>query len=283
MIRRWGHAVAAMDPLVLLLRCTLVLVLVNANDDRPLMVAVIVVCVVALPRPGLLRSPWLWAALSVAIGLRQLATWHHVDDHIIATTYWCGALALGLTATDPRRTLAASARLLVGTLFAFAAGWKLLSGEFIDGTFFRFELLLDDRFAHVARIVGGTTDARREANLAAVEALAATPSAGGVVALQEGPRNVAVAQTFTAWGVLIETAVAVAFLVPLRRRWVALRTATLVAFAVTTYLIVPVGGFGALLLVLGSAQAESDRGRLAYVGGAAVLLLWAGIWPAVFL
>ena len=55
------------------------------------------------------------------------------------------------------------------------------------------------------------------------------------------------------------------------------------AFAATTYLVVPIGGFGTLLLILGAAMATTDRGRRAYYLGAVVLLLWAGLWPLLFL
>jgi len=281
-IRRAHAALVGMDPLLLLLRSSLLALLVNSNDDALVLIAVAVLCAVALPRPPVLRSPWLWAALFVAIGLRQAATWHQVDDHIIVTTYWCGAVALGLTARDPRRTLAASARLLVGAVFAFAAAWKLRSGEFVDGSFFRYSLLFDDRFETVARIAGGTTHAMRTANLDGLNALAVDPDGGGWQQLQEGTRNVAVAQAFTWWGLVVESAVAVAFLVPLRRRWEGLRVAALVAFAGTTYLVVPVGGFGTLLLVLGAAQASSDRLRVAYLWAAIGLLAWAWLWPVVF-
>jgi hypothetical protein len=272
-----------MDPLVLLLRASLLVLLVNSNNDPPLFVGVAVTCAIVLPRPALLGSPWLWAGLFLVVGARQLSSWHAVDDHIVVTTYWCGALAVGLTATDPRRTLAASARLLIGAVFAFAAGWKLWSGEFIDGSFFRYSLLFDDRFETVARVVGGTTDAMRHANLDGLNALAADPRAGREIVLLEGPRNVAVAQAFTWWGVLVETAVAVVFLVPLRRRWELLRPIALAAFAGTTYLIVPVGGFGVMLLVLGSAQASSDRLRVGYLWASLALLAWAGVWPLLFL
>jgi hypothetical protein len=281
MIRRAHAALVDMDPLVLLLRSSLLALVVNSNDDAPVLLGVAVVCVVALPRPDLLRRPWLWAALFVAIGTRQLATWHQIDDHIIVTTYWCGAIALGLTAREPRRTLAAAARLLVGGVFAFAAAWKLGSGEFADGSFFRYSLLFDDRFATVARVVGGTTRSMHDANIDAFNDLARDPGRGWLQ-LQEGPRNVALAQLFTWWGITIESAVAIAHLTPLRRGWEAIRPVTLLAFAGTTYLVVPVGGFGTVLLVLGAAQASSDRLRVAYTWGALGLLAWAGIWPLLF-
>lgn len=282
MIRRAHRALLAMDPLLLLLRVSLVAVLVNANDDIPRLMVTAAVCLVALPRPAVLRSPWLWAALFALAAIRQLLDWHQVDDHIIVTTYWSGAVALGLTATDPRRTLAASARLLVGVLFLFAAGWKLGSGEFADGTFFRYSLLFDSRFETVAREVGGTSSHLFDEGAASLQRLATTPAVGGTALIEEGPRNRGLAQVFTGWGILIESLVAVAFLLPLRRRWEWARHSALLAFAVTTYLVVPVGGFGTLLLVLGSAQATSDRLRVGYLWGGAALLLWSWVWLPIF-
>ena len=272
----------AMDPLLLLLRASLVALLVNSNDDPLQMIAMAAVCLVALPRPGLLHQPWLWAALFVAVGLRQLATWHTLDDHVVATTYWCGAVALGLGAQDRRATLATSARFLVGALFAFAAAWKLLSGQFADGTFFRYALLFDDRFEVVGRVVGGTTESVRAASLGPVSALLGGSPSGEVV-LREGSNAVGLALVMTWWGIVVEAAIAATFLLPLPVRWQWSRHASLVAFAATTYLVVPVGGFGVLLLVLGSAQARSDRLRVAYVVGMAVLVVWAALWPLVFL
>jgi hypothetical protein len=279
--RKWLGALRTADPLLLLLRASLLALLVNSNDDAIVLATIAIVCLIALPRPAILEAPWFWAGLFVAIGARQLATWHLIDDHIVVTTYWCGALALGLAARDPRATLAASARFIIGSLFAFAAGWKLRSGQFLDGSFFRYSLLFDGRFETPARLLGGTSRAALHANHDGLRALDAT-GVTGELALREGPHNQLVAEIFTGWGVIIEATVAMAFLVPLRRRWAWLRHGSLLAFATTTYLVVPVGGFGTLLLVLGAAQATTERLRTGYYLGAIVLLLWAGIWPTLF-
>jgi hypothetical protein len=278
----WLAALRGADALVLLLRASLVVLLINGNDDPPVQIGVAVVCVVALPRPALLRRPWLWWSLFAVIGTRQLLTWHTIDDHIIATTYWCGAVGLCLTARNAQLALAATARLLIGSLFAFATAWKLRSGEFLDGSFFRYTLLFDDRFEDPARLIGGTTDAMRQANLDDLSALHASDTAGEIL-VREGPRNRGLASLFTGWGVLVEAAVAAAFLVPLRERWGWVRHAALVAFAATTYAVVPIGGFGTLLVVLGAAQTTTERARTAYYLGGMALIAWSGVWPILFL
>lgn len=277
----WLHALRTADPLLLLLRASLLALLINSNNDTPVFVTVAALCLVALPRPEVIGSPWLWAGLFVVVGARQLATWHTIDDHIVVTTYWCGALALGLSARHPTPVIAASARFLVGALFAFAAGWKLRSGQFLDGTFFRYSLLFDGRFETPARLVGGTTRAALRANVDALHDLDVSGT-GREVLLAEGPRNPAVALAFTWWGAIIETTVAVVFLVPVRPRMAWVRHAALLAFATTTYLVVPIGGFGTLLLVLGAAQAATERLRTGYYLGGIGLLIWAALWPQLF-
>jgi hypothetical protein len=283
LIRRGWSVLLEAEPLLLLARCSLLVVLINSRGDTPVFILLAVACVVALPNPSVVMSPWFWAVAFLGLGVRQLSDWHTLDDHIVASTYWCGAVALGLAGHDRHSTLASSARFLIGSLFAFATVWKLGSGEFIDGRFFRYTLLFDDRFRTIAHLVGGTSDVIDESNHHATQTLVDASTTGGAVVLREGSRNVGVAWAMTIWGVVIETAVAVTFLVPLRRHWGWLRHAALVAFATTTYLVIPVGGFGVLLLVLGSAMAETPRARAAYVIGAAALAAWAGIWPLVFL
>jgi hypothetical protein len=131
--------------------------------------------------------------------------------------------------------------------------------------------------------VGGTSDNSHAANLIGLQSVVDANDPSRSIALEEGARNPWVAWSFTIWGAAVETAVAATFLLPLPRRWAWARHAALIAFAATTYLIVPIGGFGALLLVLGATMVETARARAAYVVGGLVLACWAGIWPTLFL
>jgi hypothetical protein len=130
--------------------------------------------------------------------------------------------------------------------------------------------------------VGGTTSVQLRQNVDTLGDLVTQPAAGEAARLREGPRNAAVATTFTIWGVCIEAAVAIAFLAPLRARHEWLRPATLLAFGCTTYAIVPVGGFGALLMLLGAAQTSRERWRTIYLVACLVLFVWAGVWRCIF-
>ncbi len=49
----------------------------------------------------------------------------------------------------------ASVRLLLGTAFALAVLWKVVSPAYLDGRFFRVTLLTDDRFADTTLLLGG--------------------------------------------------------------------------------------------------------------------------------
>jgi hypothetical protein len=94
----------------------------------------------------------------------------------------------------------------------------------------------------------------------------------------------------TWWTVLIEGALGLLFLVPVSRagnyaRWISLtRNTLLILFAVTTYSVAPVRGFGWMLMLLGLAQcidtgidSRDRRFRWGYL--AALLLIQAYTIP----
>jgi hypothetical protein len=260
---------------------TLVVVVVNNRDTPALFIITAAIAVVGLGQPRVARNPWLWLAMGAAMGAHHLISWEGVDDHVVLTTYWAVAVGLSLLAPDPGRMLALNGRVLAGLTFAFAAFWKVTSGDFVDGDFFRYTLLLDDRFEYVARIVGGMSEEQYLANYHAVGALHAEPGASAALAL---PTRVStIALVMTAWGLVSELSAAVTHLVPLPRRLLWLRHFWLFAFAATTYLVVPIGGFGLILLVFGLAQTQpGERRRVAYVAAMAAVLAWAPIWRALF-
>jgi hypothetical protein len=161
--------------------------------------------------------------------------------------------------------LEVNSRLLIGGVFVAAVLWKLLSGDFLNGSFMTFTLLLDSRFAGFADWATGVGQEAlaqnglqlRRVMMGHIEAAELASAPGISIA----------AMLLTWYTVLIEGAVAVAFLAP-KSSWLwRRRNAMMVIFVATVYSIATVIGFAWTLVILGYAQCKSDeRGaRLSYL------------------
>lgn len=280
-MNRLRSALLDLDHFQLVARLSLLLLIVNTNE-QPVAFAVAVAATTALfLRPNLMSRPLPWIATAGVVGSLQLSQWWLIDDHVAVTTYWILAIGISRLARQPAQTLATSARLLIGIVFALAFAWKVLSAQFVSTDFFRFQLATDERFALVAEHLAGTDDEMLVDDRAKLGAVASVRPAGSVEVLAEGPRHREVALVFTAWGIAIEGLIGFVHLVPLRGRWRHLRLGSLFAFGYTTYAVVPVAGFGALLMTLGLAMYDSPRSRIAIVASAAVFLVWGAVFPAL--
>lgn len=228
--------------------------------------------------PRLRRSRLLWLYLAAAVVWARIPELLVMDNHHWLIAYWFVAVLCCLVASprDPDAAVARNARLLVGLAMAFAVVQKLRTGEFVNGDFFEFLLLAGDRFEAFSEIVLRVPAADLAANRAAVASLL-TPGASAELVTEVplvGPGWVgAAAVALSIWTLAIESTIAVAFLWPGRRPVLrALRNASLLAFAVSTYSIATVGGFAWILMILGVAQCEPED-RLARFGYTAVFLL----------
>ena len=97
---------------------------------------------------------------------------------------------------------------------------------------------------------------------------------GGQATLVGPARVGGVAVVLSVWTLLIEAAIAVAFLWPGRSeavRWA--RNGTLVAFCLTTYAIATVGAFAWILIIMGVAQCEKEDRLARFAYGALFLLV----------
>lgn len=219
------------------------------------------------------RKDWrLWAGVAGVVGVSTALNWTTADNHKYLLTYWCIAVACTLSVDSNRiRVLAANGRWLVGLVMLFGALWKLASPTYRSGSFFEFAFLTDDRFAAFVSSLTSMTKAQLSENAARL-ALLTSGYADGInpqsqeMHFEPGVRMLA--QFTTWWTVLIEGTCAAAFLLPKWKYSKLLRHGSLLLFALTTYLIVPVAGFGCLLLIMGLAQCEPDdkKTRWAYVG-----------------
>lgn len=266
--------VAQTDWFLPVARLSLLVLLVNGHDDLRVLAIGATATAVLFLNERWLRSAWPWLGLAAVLGASQALDWWRVDDHRVATTYWLAALGVSRLAQEPRRTLELTARILVGFLFLLAFSWKVASSQYTSGDFFRYTLLRDQRFEPAAVILGGVEREDLEATRRELSDHRAVGSFGDVVTVDVSRRLDAVAVGFTGWGLLIEGVVAAAFLLPFRRRWHWLRPATLLAFCLTTYLLVPVVGFGVLLVTAGLAQERGRRVRRLYLATFVVVFLW---------
>ena len=274
-IRRW---LVDATPLDLALRASIVMVVVVWYDRPGLLAPTSLAAILILCIQRLRHNPIPWFAIGISFAIWQAPKWYTFDNHEWFATYWLLAVGLSLTAPDRQRALAVNGRLMIGLIFALAAAWKLVSVEFMSGDFFHHSLLVDPRFSFLPRSLGQLDEATRAANHMAIMELPNQP--GQWVQLQSTDLVRRIAIVFSLWGAFIETAIAVTWLFPLRRRiW--LRHLSLLAFMVTTYLVVPVEGFGCMLIAMALTQSESvGKLRYAYVGGFALLFAYSLFWTA---
>jgi hypothetical protein len=189
-------------------------------------------------------------------------------------------------AGDAERILALDARLLVGLAFAFATVWKVaLAPDFLDGRLVRVMLITDARLERVATSIAGL-DPRELATLRSFVSQHVDGPSFAAEPPEQPQRFRRVAAIATAWTAVLEAAVAISFLCPVGWRVSRWRDGCLLVFALSTYPIVPVAGFGWLLLAQGFAQAEHRWARPAYVVAFAGLILSRGMlwtsWGDVF-
>lgn len=241
------------------LRLTLLDLLLAPVGAWNVRTAVLIVAAAGLLNGRVLTSALAWGALAALMALRVVADWPLSDNHAYLLAYWCLAICLALRTGRPATTLARSARLLIGLVFAFAALWKgVVSQDFVDGRFFRVTFLADDRFAAFAMKLGGISQSALERANELIESdwhTAATIAPSHL----ETPRLRALASAFTWASLGIEAGIALCFLLPDRIGVGRLRDLTLLAFCATTYAVAPVPGFGWLLIAMGTAQCPAER------------------------
>jgi len=260
-------------------RLTLILLILYAGDYWYLAVPMTVVCAAGLLFRALYRSPAFWFLLSGVMAWGYFLNWYAIDNHKYLMFYWCLAIYFSLGMTDRERSLAVNARLLIGLTFAFATLWKLISVDYLSGDFFRYTLLADERFGGLAHLVGGTSEQQLAANRLMIGELLRFDSVLDGVPLLGGTRTTLLSVVLT-WGTItMEGLIAVAFLAPVTALG-RLRDLLLQLFALGTYAVAHVVGFGWLLMIMGYAQcrAESYRTRAAYVAIFFLIQLYTLPW-----
>ena len=197
-----------------------------------------------------------------------------LDNHHFLKLYWLLALLLTGMASDPVAALRRTARWMIGLVFVFATVWKLLVPDFVDGSLLTYLLATDGNMDGMLVAVGWHEEDRTIENRREIVQLRHDPTVPlETTELDVPSRSVAVAPALAIATLLLEGAVALAYLLPLRGRWERLQEVSLFAFLLATYGLLPVFGFGGLLAAMGLA-ASGLRDRPAIL---VHLAMWATV------
>lgn len=258
-LRAWGDDLLGGPGHVVALRMTALLLLLYGSSDLWLDIPLQVVTGAMLLSPWLLLRPAAWVVVCALFWGFNLTDWAWIDNHKYLMSYWVLVCLLCLRSPRPGAVLAHNARWLIGLAFAFAVLWKLLAGQYLDGSFLHYTFLADDRLSFAARWLGGLSPDQLAHNRFLETDLALNPQGGGSVPFETTDRMRMVALISSYWTLFIEGLVALAFLLPAAwgrvARWLSTtRDLWLLVFLVTTYLLLPVLGFAYLLAIMGFCQ-----------------------------
>jgi len=235
-------------------KMTLLLLILHTDRFLYLRIPVTILSIAGLLYSPLVRKARFWFAITLVLGFAHWLNWYMIFNHKYLMTYWCLALGCSQLAPNPRRALAANARLLIGLCFFFATLWKSISPDFLDGSFLHFSLLDDPRFKSVSVLLGGMRAETFQRNKEAISSLSRYDSTLNVVQLQDTPRVIWLARFLTWWTIGVEGLIAIAFLCPEGRLISKWRDVVLILFLLSTYPIADVIGYGWLLAIMGLAQ-----------------------------
>lgn len=258
---------------LLILRLTLILLLLYSPPYFPLRsFALPVLCAIMLTSGHFLTSKFWWSILIIIFIGTNIVFWYAFDNHHYLTNYWCIVCLLALGAKNVEGIMAWNGRLLIGLCFLLATLWKVITWEYFDGSFLEATILLDGRLELTAYLFGGLNPEILYNNRELLDYFAAT-SLGEAAFLTSSPQLAFFSVVLSYWTLLCEGIIAIAFLFPQLKWLYDRRDYFLILFILTTYPLIPVGGFAGLLAVMGFAQCSSDRPRIGFI----YLLLFVSI------
>jgi hypothetical protein len=255
--------IAAYDPWELAAKLTLLALLLSPVGNWFIRPFTLGLSVAGLLIPGMWRSPSLWAVLALLTGIRFYIDWPRADNHAYLLSYWCLAFAVSAWLGN-REVLFSNARYLVAFTFGFAALQKCISPDYINGVFFLVTFFLDERFEEFVVLFSSVTF--EQINIAREYLEGDYRSA---LAPDSLPFVIPVSMWWlailsTAWNLLEQTLIAIAFLVPKDSRLGRIRDPLLLLFCFTIYAVVPVVSFGWLILAMGLAQCDEKSATIRY-------------------
>ncbi|MDJ0616640.1 MAG: hypothetical protein QNJ63_07805 [Calothrix sp. MO_192.B10] len=270
---------------LLIVRLTLLLVLLHGIDEIQLpRLPERILSGLMLLFPRLLTQKLMWIVLCAVLVVNNIRFWFLYVNHEYLITYWCLVCLLAIYSPQPEKVMSWNAKLLLSLCFFFSTVWKFISGEYLDGSFLHATFLLDNRLEMGSFLLGGLDLEVLQSNREAFAAMQANGFTNEQVKLITSPLMSSLSIVFSYWTLLIEGVITVAFLSPIptwldqNRNWL------LILFIVTTYPLIPVYSFAAMLCILGLAQCSMNQQEqfATYLMVCLLIPLWMTLPQAIF-
>jgi hypothetical protein len=267
---------AAIDEMVL--RATLILLLLHGATSPSAAIVIRVVGGLMLICEPLLRQPLLWGILAVTVAASNAVMWELIDNHKFLITYWTVACIIATRRDTSVSYLADTARRLTAIVFLWAAMWKLIAGQYSDGSFLYVTALTDSRVVRLAAMAADVPYLDVETTRQAVEMSGQAALEGFSIPLLASPAlwgGAIVASWLTIVG---EAAVGMLHLLR-SHTYYYWRHGVLLGFIAVTYALLPVTPFGFILAVMGLSQCASTDRRLKAIYLVALACVQVTLFP----
>lgn len=207
-----------------------------------------------------------WLVIGITLSFYHFSEWFIIDNHIYLMIYWAFNLSVVLYTDNKHEALVLSSKLLVGLCFFFATFWKMITPEFMDGTFFTYLLIGGDtRFEWFSMMISGMNAGLLETNQAAMDSMKSVLYNGEQIPVEITSDIKFLALYMTWWTIILEGAISLLFLISLFKNKDYFAHLALMTFIITTYPVATVITFGLLLTCIGFGANASQNLKYIYM------------------
>ncbi|TVR84811.1 MAG: hypothetical protein EA412_00145 [Chitinophagaceae bacterium] len=215
-----------------------------------------------------------WLVIGITLSVYHFSEWYLIDNHIYLMIYWAFNLSVVLFTDNKQEALVLSSKLLAGLCFFFATFWKIITPEFMDGTFFTYLLIGGDvRFEWFSILISGMDDSLIKANQAVMDSVKSILFSGELLPVEITSDINSIALFMVWWTIFLEGFIAIVYLSSLYTDKDILAHLALMTFIVTTYPVATVITFGLLLTCIGCGANTSQKLKFLYMIIFAFLLI----------
>jgi len=252
---------------LLALRLTLLLLIFYGGMPSPFLGTLLrILCGIMIIYTPLTTSGFMWIIISAIQVFYNAFYWVIFANPHYLITYWCITCTIVVFSENPEYVMKWNAKMLIGLCFFFAAAWKFIGGDYLDGTLQHFVFLIDRRMENFSSLFGLGKDALAQ-NRALLGLLRKVPGEDVGVTLKTSPGMHLFSVITSYWTILIECSIAVFFLLS-RPIWLEkVRNVLLIVFIISTYFFFPVPSFAFIITLLGFAQCsiKMKKTRVTYL------------------